>query len=88
MLGCRKCDTLGHMKAVNIRELHEHTGSLVDLAAEGHTVVILRRGRPVAELRSSAAATKGRTLPDRSKLLSRFPRLSSDSGRFLEEERS
>jgi antitoxin (DNA-binding transcriptional repressor) of toxin-antitoxin stability system len=76
------------MKAVNIRQLHEHTGSLVDLAAEGHPVVILRRGVPVAELGPAPAAGRGRTLPDRHALLARYPRLRGDSGRFLEAERS
>jgi prevent-host-death family protein len=76
------------MKTVSIRELHEHTGSLVDLAAEGHPVVVLRRGKPVAELVPSRVSSRTRTLPDRQELLSRFPRLSGDSGRFLEEERS
>ena len=76
------------MKAVNIRELHERTGALVDLAAEGHPVVILRRGTPVAELRAASVSTRRRTLPDRRQLLARYPRLEGDSGRFLEEERS
>lgn len=76
------------MKTVSIRELHAHTGALVDLAAEGHPVLVLRRGKPVAELVPSRAATRTRTLPDRQHLLARFPRLSGDSGRFLEEERS
>jgi antitoxin (DNA-binding transcriptional repressor) of toxin-antitoxin stability system len=76
------------MKRVNIRELHENTGSLVDLAAEGHVVVILRRGVPVAEMHPSAAALGRRTLPDREIVLARFPEVPQDSGRFLEEERS
>ncbi len=76
------------MKTVSIRELHAHTGSLVDLAAEGHPVLVLRRGKPVAELVPSRAGTRTRTLPDREHLLARFPRLAGDSGRFLEEDRS
>jgi antitoxin (DNA-binding transcriptional repressor) of toxin-antitoxin stability system len=76
------------MKAVNIRQLHERTGALVDLAAEGHPIVILRRGTPIAELRSASLATHRRTLPDRRKLLARYPRLEGDSGRFLEQDRS
>ena len=31
---------------------------------------------------------RGRPLPDRDKLLARFPKLTGDSGRFLEEDRS
>ena len=36
------------MKTVNVRELHEKTGQLVDLAAEGHVVVVLKHGVAVA----------------------------------------
>ncbi len=76
------------MRAVNIRELHERTGALVDEAAEGHIVVVLRRGVPVVELRPAGAAARARTLPDRTAFLARFPKLRSDSARFLEEDRS
>ena len=76
------------MKTVNVRELHERTGALVALAAEGHVLVVVKRGVPVAELRAISAATRRRTLPDRSAVLARFPVLRGDSGRFLEEERS
>ncbi len=76
------------MRTVNIRELHEHTGSLVDLAAEGHPILILRRGIAIAELHPSSSAAHRRVLPDRTKLLASYPLLEGDSGRFLEEERS
>ena len=76
------------MKTVNIRQLHERTGALVDLAAEGHPIVILRRGVPVAELRTASASARHPTLPDRDALLARFPRLKGDSTRFLDEDRS
>jgi antitoxin (DNA-binding transcriptional repressor) of toxin-antitoxin stability system len=76
------------MKTVNIRQLHERTGALVDLAAEGHVVLILRRGVPIAEMRPAESGARRKSLPDRSALLSRFPKLPGDSGRFLEEERS
>ena len=82
------CDTLGHMRSVNVRKLHERTGAIVDLAAEGHVVIIVKRGRPVAELRPLEAGARRRTLPDRAELLARYPRLRGDSGRFLEEDRS
>lgn len=88
LAGERKCDTMGHMKTVNVRELHERTGKLVDLAAEGHEVLVLKRGAPVAKLVPSATRSKRRVLPDRSALLARFPRLPGDSSRFLEEDRS
>jgi len=82
------CDTLSHMKHVNVRELHERTGSIVDLAAEGHVVTVVKRGRPVAELRPLGADARRRTLPDRAELLARYPKLRGDSGRFLEQDRS
>ncbi len=76
------------MKLVNVRELHEHTGALVELAAEGHVVVVTKRGTPLVELRPATAKGRARTLPDRATLLARFPRLRGDSGRFLEDDRS
>jgi antitoxin (DNA-binding transcriptional repressor) of toxin-antitoxin stability system len=83
-----KSVTLSHMKVVNIRELHERTGALVDLAAEGQVVVVTRYGSPLAELRPVEAGHGRGVLPDRTKLLARYPRLSQDSGKFLEEDRS
>ncbi len=76
------------MKEVNVRELHQRTGAIVDLAAEGHVVTVIKRGRPVAELRPLGPGTRRRTLPDRTELLARYPVLRGDSGRFLEEDRS
>jgi len=76
------------MKRVNIRELHERTGALVDEAAEGHVLIVLRRGVPVAELRPASTTTCAATLPDRSELLALYPMLDGDSARFLEEDRS
>lgn len=75
------------MGTVNVRELHLRTGAIVDRVAAGEVVTIERRGAKVAELRP-AAALRGRPLPDRGKLLARFPKLTGDSGRFLEEDRS
>ena len=37
------------MKQVNVRELHERTGAIVDLATKGRVVTIFKRGRPVAD---------------------------------------
>ncbi len=75
------------MGTVNVRELHLKTGTIVDRVAAGEVVTIERRGAKVAELRP-VPALKGRPLPDRSKLLARYPELAGDSGRFLEEDRS
>lgn len=76
------------MKQVNVRQLHERTGAIVDLAAKGRVVIVVKRGRPVAELRPLGGAGSARTLPDRSAQLARYPKLKSDSGRMLEEDRS
>jgi prevent-host-death family protein len=38
------------MKTVSIRELHMHTGALVQEAADGEVIIIEKRGVPVAEL--------------------------------------
>jgi antitoxin (DNA-binding transcriptional repressor) of toxin-antitoxin stability system len=75
------------MARVNVRELHLRTGAIVDRAAAGEIMTIERRGARVAELRP-ATAQEGRPLPDRTKLLARYPMLSGNSGRFLEEDRS
>jgi hypothetical protein len=47
----RKCETMCHMRRVNVRELHHRTGVIIDEVAAGDVVVIEKRGVPVAELR-------------------------------------
>ena len=75
------------MRSVNVRELHLRTGAIVDLAARGQVVRVVRKGVAVAEIRP-AAERPTKPLPDRTKALAKFPRLAGDSGRFLEEDRS
>ena len=75
------------MKSVNVRELHLRTGEVVDAAARGQVVTVVRRGVAVVEMRALERAP-GRALPDRTKLLAKFPRVRGDSGRFLETDRS
>lgn len=74
------------MKKASVRDLHIRTSELVREAAGGAVIVIERRGEPVAELRpiSKKAAKQ---LPDLSAIWRRFPEVSPDSGRFLEEDR-
>lgn len=72
---------------VNVRQLHEKTGALIDLAASGEIVTVVRRNVPVAEIRPIPAPASA-TLPDREALLARYPQLGLDSGRILEEDRS
>lgn len=42
------------MADVNIRQLRNHGGDIVDRAARGEQITITRSGRPVAELRPIA----------------------------------
>ena len=74
------------MRQTTVRELHLRTGAIVDQAARGRVIRILKRGAAVAELRpiSTPAPTKG--LPDRRALLATFPKVP-DSGLWLEENR-
>lgn len=75
------------MKTTSIRDLHIRTSELVREAAEGAVITIERRGEPVAELRPvSRKRTKPRW-PDMKDLWRRFPSVTGDSGRFLEEDR-
>jgi prevent-host-death family protein len=76
------------MRVVNVRRLHEKTGEIVDLVAEGNVVIVVKRGRRVAELRPAGDPKEHGVLPDRSALLARFPRIEADSRRILEEDRS
>ncbi|MBV9765340.1 MAG: hypothetical protein JOZ48_10885 [Acidobacteriaceae bacterium] len=75
------------MKKASIRDLHIRTSELVREAAAGTIILIERRGEAIAELRP-LSKTPGRTrLPDLTTLWRRFPSVSTDSGRFLEEDR-
>ena len=74
------------MKKASVRDLHIRTSELVREAAEGAVIVIERRGEPVAELRP-LTRERSKRLPDLSELWERFPAVTTDSGRFLEEDR-
>lgn len=76
------------MKRASVRELHLNTSGLIKDVAQGEVVLIEKRGVPVAELRPISLAFSGKVLPNREKLLARFPKVKGDSGRFLEEDRS
>ncbi len=87
LTGSAACVTWRHMKSVNVRDLHLRTGAIVDLAARGQVVRVVRRGVAVADLRP-IAEHPSKPLPDRTKALAKFPKLTGDSGRFLEQDRS
>ncbi len=75
------------MRRTTIRELHLRTGALVNQAAEGHVVLILKRGVPVAQLRPIDSLFRRKGLPDREAFLVKLPRVP-DSGKWLEKHRS
>lgn len=41
-----QCVTMGHMKTISIRELHERTGAWVRKAVELGAITVTERGRP------------------------------------------
>jgi len=75
------------MKTASVRDLHIRTSELVREAAEGAVILIERRGEAVAELRPLSKKSTKPQLPDLSDLWRRMPRVATDSGRFLEEDR-
>jgi len=79
---------MGHMKRATVRELHHHTSALVSAVSQGQVFVIEKRGVPVAELRPVRSAAAGRKLPDWEAWIRRMPRVRTDSGRILEEDRT
>jgi len=78
-----------HMRKATVRDLHMRTGAIVDEAAEGQIITIVKRGVPVAELRPLEAKPRPRGLPKNwDKIMSKLPQVPGDSGKFLEEDRS
>jgi prevent-host-death family protein len=75
------------MKTASIRDLHIRTSELVREAADGAVILIERRGEPVAELRPISKKPAKPDFPDVTDLWRRFPSVTGDSGRFLEEDR-
>lgn len=74
------------MKRASVRDLHIRTSELVREAAAGAVILIERRGEPIAELRPISKAPQ-QPLPDLTELWQSFPNVTTDSGRFLEEDR-
>ena len=87
------------MAKASIRDLHIRTSELVRAASEGATIIIERRGEPVAELRPISKPPKKKGISAaRRKLIAKIwaemtpiwnsmPQVDTDSGRFLEEDR-
>ena len=76
-----------HEDGVGARTASQHQCDLREVS-EGQVFVIEKRGNPVAELRPFHLVPPTRQLPNREKLLARFPRINIDSGHVLEEDRS
>jgi antitoxin (DNA-binding transcriptional repressor) of toxin-antitoxin stability system len=62
--GTRLTDSLCHinvslMKSVSIRELRHDTGAVLDLVAQGRSLQVCRRGKPVALLSPRPIQTRG-----------------------------
>ena len=74
------------MKTVSIRELHMHTGALVQEAADGEVIIIEKRGVPVAELGPLTPAEVLRER-QRSGYLKRRPKTKGETSRFISEDR-
>jgi prevent-host-death family protein len=75
------------MRRVTLRKLHEETGKIVDQAEQGEVIVIQRRGVPVARLVAFKGPGRTVQVPDFDKRYARFPRVKTDSGKFLETDR-
>jgi antitoxin (DNA-binding transcriptional repressor) of toxin-antitoxin stability system len=76
------------MNKASVRDLHLNTSSILKWVAEGVPFIIENRGIPVAELRPLQDRGAARRFPNREKLLAKLPRVKTDTGRILEEDRS
>ena len=81
------------MRTTSVRELHIRTSELVREAAEGGTIIIARRGQPVAELRPltgpprMSAAKKARIFTSMKRVWSRMPQ-AGDSTKIIASDRN
>jgi len=81
------------MRKTSIRELHIHTSALIREAEEGGTIVIERRGEPVAELRPLSAPAgmspekKAKIFAEMQKIWERMPEVP-DSTDAISEDRN
>jgi prevent-host-death family protein len=81
------------MRKTSVRELHIRTSELVREAADGVTIIIERRGEPVAELRPISAPSrlpagkKAQIFASMRKVWDRMPQVS-DSTKMLDDDRN
>ena len=77
-------------RRASIRDLHMRTGALVQEAADGETIVIEKRGVPVAELRSIPkilTAAEVFAERERSGYYKRMRKMNTQIDRFISEGR-
>jgi antitoxin (DNA-binding transcriptional repressor) of toxin-antitoxin stability system len=80
------------MRKTSVRELHIHTSALIREAEQGGTIVIERRGEPVAELRP-IGPQQGITAEQKAKIFARMEKIwarmpqGPDSTKYVSEDR-
>jgi len=82
------CVTMLHMKRATVRDLHLKTSAIVKEVAQGQVFVIEKQGVAVAELRPLESCPPTRGFPDIEAFIAGLPKVKTDSGRILEEDRS
>ncbi|MDW6022756.1 type II toxin-antitoxin system prevent-host-death family antitoxin [Mesorhizobium sp. BAC0120] len=75
------------MRTVNLAEAKAHLSELVEQAAAGETVQILRRGKPVAHLVPAERKRKPIDLEELRKLTAKMPYQEQSAGDFIREMR-
>lgn len=75
------------MKSVNIAEAKAHLSELVERAAAGESVCIMRRGKPLARLVSAAAPRKRVDVKALQALTATMPRQAQTAGEFVRRMR-
>ena len=75
------------MRRASVRDLRIRTSELIRDAENGETIVIERRGEPVAELRRFTKKPRKPRMPDMTRFWTGFPKLPGDSTRFISEDR-
>ncbi|HUB12438.1 MAG TPA: type II toxin-antitoxin system prevent-host-death family antitoxin [Acetobacteraceae bacterium] len=71
------------MTTVNLAEAKAHLSALVEQAAAGETVRIVRRGKPVAEITAIPAARKPVDLAALRAVTDQMPEQEQDAGAFM-----
>jgi len=75
------------MATVNLAEAKAHLSELVERAAAGEPVCILRRGKPVAKITAIASPRRPVDVAALRAVTKRMPRQAKGAGKFLREMR-